>query len=191
MRSSGKLFITIGSLGLLCLMLPGSLRADNFTFSFTNTDGNVSGTVTGEIIGLTNGTGAASEVIITSYPSFFAADPDLASPLTVVAANSFTEVGGSITAYNYNVSSADGDTLFALISTGIPKTAGDTGGLVTDYTGPMEDVFASTVTFTATPEPSTVSLMLIGVGMLGLVTRKRIANLLRPDPGTHGSLSPH
>jgi hypothetical protein len=46
-------------------------NADNFTFSFTGTigiNGNVPGTVTGEIVGLPhNGIGPASQVIITSY----------------------------------------------------------------------------------------------------------------------------
>jgi hypothetical protein len=41
-----------------------------------------------------------------------------------------------------------------------------------------------------TPEPSTAILYLTGIGLM-ILTRKRIANLLRPAPGTHGSLSPH
>ena len=43
---------------------------------------------------------------------------------------------------------------------------------------------------TQTPEPSTAILWLTGIGLM-ILTRKRIANLLRLDTATHGSLSPH
>jgi hypothetical protein len=46
-------------------------RADLiFDFSFSNTTGNVAGTVTGEILGLTDNTAleAATDIVITSYP---------------------------------------------------------------------------------------------------------------------------
>ena len=40
----------------------------DFTFSFTDTTGGVSGTVTGEILGLSdNSTGAATDVLIESH----------------------------------------------------------------------------------------------------------------------------
>jgi hypothetical protein len=41
-----------------------------------------------------------------------------------------------------------------------------------------------------TPKPSTAILWLTGIGLM-ILTRKRIANLLRLDTATHGSLSPH
>ncbi len=75
--------------------------ADNFYFSFTNTTGVVSGTVTGEIVGLTNNaTGPATQVIITSYPPGLS--PFETAPFDVLGwdfllGNQFTEVNGSIT----------------------------------------------------------------------------------------------
>lgn len=41
-----------------------------------------------------------------------------------------------------------------------------------------------------TPEPGTAVLWLTGIGLM-VLTRKRIAHLLRRDTGTHRSLSPH
>jgi hypothetical protein len=54
------------------VLAAGPASADDFSFSFTNDIGNVAGTVTGEILGLTdNSTGAATDVIIESFPSAF------------------------------------------------------------------------------------------------------------------------
>lgn len=115
------------AVAVVALVGPGPVRADDFSFSFTNTDGNLPGTVTGEILGLTNNaTTTDAEVILTSYPSFFDGDPDFASPLPVLV-DSFTEMGGVITAYAYEAEAAD--TLLGLISTGISKTSDDHGGL--------------------------------------------------------------
>ena len=59
---------------LSVVVLSASLAAQgqivNFDFSFQNTIGTVSGTVTGEILGLTdNSTGPATEVLITGFPA--------------------------------------------------------------------------------------------------------------------------
>ena len=89
-----------------------SAMADDFTFSFTNNVGTVSGTVTGEIIGLTNNaTGAASQVIITSVPSGlspFEGTPFDATTWDTQTTNSFTETNGVITAANFNPSDVAG-----------------------------------------------------------------------------------
>ena len=78
--------------------------ADNFRFSFTNdiTNGNVPGTVFGEIRGLTNNTtGPATEVIITSFPaglnSVLGSGPINATLWDQQYQNSFTETGGVVT----------------------------------------------------------------------------------------------
>jgi hypothetical protein len=101
-----KFVFSIGLLSLLCLMLPGVSRADDFTFSFTNTDGNVSGVVTGEILGLTdNTTGPAAQVLIESYPAAIASiigpGPINAMQLADQLVNSFTEAGGVVTAASF------------------------------------------------------------------------------------------
>jgi hypothetical protein len=79
-------------------------RADDFSFSFTNTiSGNVSGTVTGIIRGLTNNTtGPATQVIITSFPaglsSVLGPAPINAMLWDQQIQNSFTETNGVVTA---------------------------------------------------------------------------------------------
>jgi hypothetical protein len=75
----------------------------NFDFSFTNTTGNVDGTVTGEIFGLTdNAVSSASKIIITSAPDqlqFLGTGP---FPITVMPEpgykHSFTVEGGDVVA---------------------------------------------------------------------------------------------
>jgi len=47
-----------------------------------------------------------------------------------------------------------------------------------------------TLTATITPEPGTATLFLTGI-VLMILSRKRLAQLLRLNSGTHGSLSPH
>jgi hypothetical protein len=47
-----------------------------------------------------------------------------------------------------------------------------------------------TVSFVVTPEPGTAVLWITGIVLI-IVTRKRIAHLLRLDTGTQRSLSPH
>jgi hypothetical protein len=91
----------------LLATVPGAqlARADNFSFSFTNAfsgPGYVSGTVTGEIIGLTNNsTGPAAQVIITSFPaglnSVLGSGPINAMLWAHVYQNSFTETNGMVT----------------------------------------------------------------------------------------------
>jgi hypothetical protein len=81
-----------------------SAKADDFSFSFTNTAGSgVPGTVTGEILGLTNNaTGPAAEVLITSFPagldSIVGSGPINAMLWNFQEENSFTESGGEVTA---------------------------------------------------------------------------------------------
>jgi hypothetical protein len=87
------------------LITAGSLFAAgplDFDFSFTNTIGDVSGTVSGEIIGLTdNSTGSASEVVIDSFPSgldsIFGSNP-IATSWDQQDENTFTVSGGQVVA---------------------------------------------------------------------------------------------
>jgi hypothetical protein len=68
--------------------------ADNFTFSFTDP----TGTVTGEIFGLhNNATSSATEVLITSYPASLGSIKDLiATDWDAQVDNDFTETNGAI-----------------------------------------------------------------------------------------------
>jgi hypothetical protein len=105
--------MTILGAGLIGLMHPTASHAGplDFMFSFSNTVGNVNGTVTGEIFGLTNNTAnqAASNVVVDSAPALLGL-PAFPSPLPIftdVTANSFTVLNGAIT----DASFASGDPL--------------------------------------------------------------------------------
>ena len=64
-------FLTLALVLLTCIPAVDAATV-NFIFSFTNSTGNVAGTVTGEILGLlNNSTCPATHVIIDSYPGAF------------------------------------------------------------------------------------------------------------------------
>jgi len=149
-------------------------RADDFSFSFTNTTGNVVGTVTGEILGLTdNSTGPAADVIIESYPSALNADLftsytapiDLFAggwPLTT-ASDTFTESAGEITAADFGVD--DGDFDFVTLGTGCNIVSSFCGNGFGNWEG--SNFIGGTITYaplgSSTPEPSTLGLALAGI----------------------------
>jgi hypothetical protein len=187
MKMSAKFVIPIGLVGLLCLMLPGSLRADNFTFSFTNTIGNVSGTVSVEIMGLTNNaTGPASQVILLGYPASL--DPQVAAAGTNVTnwgfqiANLFTETSGVLVGEDFVASNIAGGTVEALLLDNItpPPVSSPLNPSPIDFLGygplfapanPLPFVKAvetvPPIAGATTPEPT--SKLLFVTGLLGLV----------------------
>jgi hypothetical protein len=154
--------------------------ADNFTLSFTNTDGNVPGTVTVLISGLTNNsTGAASSVTIESYPSAlnpYAADPgNIATNWTYQDDNVFTETNGKLTSYYFDASTfvSGGLVLNLSIDTRIyaPYNFFGYGNLESNdsvYIGAVE-------TPSAVPEPATAWFVLGGLGVLAALKRRRTA----------------
>jgi hypothetical protein len=86
-----------------------------FDFSFTNTAGTLPGTVTGQILGLTNNnTGPATHVLIDTFPSEFEIQL-ISSPVDVTAwtlkANSFTVTNGQVTAADFNAQFGDFSTM--------------------------------------------------------------------------------
>jgi len=174
--------LSLMAAALAVLVMASPVHADDFSFSFTNTVGNVSGTVTGEILGLTDGTtGPAAEVILESYPA--ALFPDVVANGNIMTneatwgapdANFFTESGGTITGGNFVVGVAA--TGFAV---GFELDNGGESGLedVNFATGIDSEIeIASGIAglnitpLSSVPEPS--SLLLLGVGLVALTVLK-------------------
>jgi hypothetical protein len=193
MNLRAKSALSIGVLSLLCFMLPSSLRADDFTFSFTG-ENNVTftdETISGEILGLTNNTtGPATEVIITSITGGFGGGDSnllanqMTSPYWHPEYNDFTEVDGVVTS-EYYLSYIDDGYIEVGFGLGINPN-NDSPGTAAAISAPTldEEAVVGSATFApmgtvSTPEPGSGGLMLIGIGSLGLmmVTRGRIGLL--------------
>jgi hypothetical protein len=93
---------------LMFAAMTGQVRASLvFDFSINNTIGSVSGTVTGEILGLVDNTPnqQAAHVLIETFPSQFDIQL-LSSPVDATAwtikTNSFTVLNGQVTAADFN-----------------------------------------------------------------------------------------
>ncbi|MFZ0334994.1 MAG: PEP-CTERM sorting domain-containing protein [Candidatus Acidiferrales bacterium] len=187
MKLHAKFVFSIGLLGLLCLLLPGSLRADDVTISFTNTIGGVSGTVTVEAEGLTAGTAsAATSVILLSYPS--ALDPEIAYAGTNLTAWAYQDVNqftlnssGQLVSEEFDVAAFNevgSVDIFILDSITPPIPPEPLTPSPIDFlgygpyegyvgSGPYPNAVATVPsTSTTTPEPS--SLFLLGTGLLSL-----------------------
>ena len=96
--------------GLALASTPG--HALSFDFSFSNTVGEIRGTVTGEFDGLQdNATGPATAVFINSAPAFFNLTTPFSVPITGL--NSFTVTSGMIVDTNPAVPFFESDFFFA------------------------------------------------------------------------------
>lgn len=166
------------------LLAAASAKADSFSFSFTG-GGNVPGTVTGEILGLVNNaTGAASKVVITSYPAAMDASDLGPAPIDVTAwsnifFNSFTETNGEITSAIFQAKAPNGENGYRLLD----LTPSDGIQLQTLNASLTENLYVIAGTNLAddhfkpltaqTPEPGTLSIFLLGVLWLsGMLARK-------------------
>ena len=186
-------FSVIGSMAAVLTVLmfsSTSARADNFTFSFSNTVGNVSGTVTGEIFGLTNNaTGPASEVLITSFPagldSVLGSAPIDVSLWTSQVADSFTETNGMVTGGGFEAQDTiGGQTVGAqlFVDQGMTINFLNVDGSDTHYVwnnnGPGGVTFDPASTSAATPEPSSLILLATGLAGAAGTLRRRFASRL-------------
>jgi hypothetical protein len=174
-----KQILTLLGAGLIGLMHPMAAQATllDFTFSFTGTvpPGNIAGTVTGEIFGLTEGaTSAATNVIVTSFPAGLGLPLPPLTFFSNPSVNSFTvSAMGQITAATYEAGGAISDFLelnlpaspteflsfLENIKVGIPVIVGNQVG---------ESLAGVTFTPAPIPEPSSVTLLGIGLGVAAL-----------------------
>ena len=171
-------------------------KADNFNFSFTGS----LGTVTGEIIGLTNNTtGPAPEVLIFTYPA--ALDPfDTNLNVTtwaVQVSNQFSESGGVITGIDMLafdgagcsetsnggfVNCVDGFVLYGgdlapLVCGGASSGTGSDATSDCNISVPFNGSLAAfNITPAAVPEPNALVLLSTVLLAVALVARKRIAH---------------
>ena len=194
MRS--KSVFLIGFLGLLCLMLPASVRADLVGTTVTgsldfDSDGlNFYNPAMGFVpAGFQNSAGAqnSNTVVIVGGNEFGFSDR-LNTDLTSFSSTGFTFTDTAITAgANLNIILTMTDPAFtgvSLISTTFPGlTFAISGDQITvDIPGlnaSAGEVFTASFNVTSTspvPEPSTYGLMLIGFGFLGfmIAMRKRL-----------------
>jgi hypothetical protein len=194
----------LGLMAIIALLglFPSAGHAMNFGFSFTgscNVGPGCTATVTGEIDGLTNGTSAASAVIIDSISN---AAFTLPSPLPfnttncgsdcLLSDNTFTVTGGLLTAEDYDASSDpiitgsppfEGLWNLALGAFGPNEMSLSNGTTPFDCKQPCADfqdniLSQSGATFTplsvgATPIPATLPLFVTGLGVMGLLGWRR------------------
>ena len=177
--------ISLG-LALTLGMLAGSANALTFDFSFSNNPawGNIAGTVTGEIVGLTdNATSAASAVYIDTYPTGLNQFGTYSAPFDVLAwtgsvgENSFTVANGVITGGHFDIYSANGINDQLYINSTCCGGAGtnflDIGSNDSQYVWNDSGMGAGGVTFSAAAVPEPTSLALLGMGVVGVIVSRR------------------
>jgi PEP-CTERM motif len=163
--------------GCLALAASGQAQALDFTFNVTNTLGNVSGSYSGIVYGLTdNATGPATDVVITSFPGSLnsvagSAPIDFFGSSWTVRDNSFTVADGQITAGGFNSVYKLGEG-YAYLDLGSDDNALELdnnyyNAYIYTSSGIAPDHFNSY----ATPEPTTLALA--GLGGAALLLRKR------------------
>jgi hypothetical protein len=194
------------ALAIAGIALVAPARADDFTFSFTNTNpGYTSGTVTGILYGLTdNGSpGPATDVLITSYPAATCNGSSCGLPNDTsafgwsISTNDFTETSGSIQSGFFqaqwqsppfstnpadaplvlNTASDQGAFGIYLVG-GINPEVVEIQGPITfsPYTPPVTPPVNPPVS--STPEPGTVGLVLSGMILLASMLRRQAAAAL-------------
>ena len=194
MNLRAKFVFSIGFLGLLCIVLPGSARADLVGTTVTGSldfdaDGlNFYNPAMGFVpAGFQNSAGAqnSNTVVIVGGNEFGFTDPGNNTDVTSFSSTGFTFTDTSITAGpNLNIILTLTDPAFAgvsLISSTFPGLTFSISGdqITVDIPGlnaSAVEVFTASFNVTSTsavPEPSTYGLMLIECGFLGLMMAMR------------------
>jgi len=174
--------------GLALLAMATPALAVDIQFSFTNTIGDVPGTVTGEIDGLVdNSTSAATAIWVNSYPaglnSVFPAGPINVLLWTggVLNNNAFTLTNGALTGVDFFITSNDAHGFNQLYLNS--SCCGGSGtnflnidgqdGLYVWSNGPLNGRDGLTTGTSPAPEPASWAMMLGGFGLIGGALRSR------------------
>jgi hypothetical protein len=168
-----QIFLILGA-GLIGMMHPAAVQADplDFTFSFSNVNGSVPGTVTGEIFGLTdNASGPASMVELLTYPMNLEPPDPPQFMDTDVTQNFFTVTDEEITLAEY---AASDDSELLLLNINIDHRnflSNLVSFLVLSNSNGFDGV---TYTLATTiPEPASVTLLATALALLWPLRRRR------------------
>jgi PEP-CTERM motif-containing protein len=183
--------LVAGILMTAAVVAPQNANALAFFFSFTNDVGNVSGTVTGEVFGLTNNsTSSATLVELLSWPSGLVPSANQSfyvPPINVTSwatqdINTFTVLDGQVTSGSFHAdnsnSVSDLDRLYLNAGT---CTSGPSCSFLSlgsndgQYVWHGVDGTTFTTAISAVPEPSTWAMLLIGFAGVGFMAYRRKA----------------
>jgi PEP-CTERM motif len=197
------LVVPAGLLAAAVALFAQPARADLvFTFSFVVTAGDAaSGTVTGEIFGLTdNATSAATDVVITSMPDgapgYAPALPiDIFASSPSVNSNVFTVSDEEITSGEFFASfgPGDNDQLQLEPGTGAQGFPGALSFQDPDNMMNMWDVYddnTAAVSYSVTPAPEPSSIAVFGIGLFGLPLARRLRSAVRVRIAAHSAFDP-
>ena len=182
---------TIIRLGLLCFLAIASSTANAgliFSFSFSNTIGNVPGTVEGRIFGLMDNANnqAAASVIIDSYPAALGLfNPIDATLWNSPVINSFDVLNGAIVpqlgdgfaAQNIGANfytlllgeaASYTDALGTVTNNALGSSAGTSGNF--DF---ANGIVYTNITDSEVPSPATIALFGLGLAGIGWTRRKK------------------
>lgn len=148
-------------------------------FSFSNVDGSVPGTVTGQIFGLVDNAAnqTATSVIITSFPAGLNGQLDEGSDAvlwTDLRSNTFTIVNGVVTEFNFVSVTTNGDgfrDFLCLANVANDCSASNTVaglGLSNPDPNSVVNFSANAVTFDVAPVPLPPAVLLLGTALFGL-----------------------
>jgi len=167
-----KRMILLLATGLISSMqsAPSHATPLDFMFSFTGTvpPGSVAGTVTGEIFGLTEGaTSGATNVVVDSYPAALQPPNPPQTVFSFISENTFTvNSTGEITSANFVAENTD-ESLVLRLGFNAENGIGANGATVINDDG-FGGVNYTLITPTATPEPSTGTILGTGLGFAAL-----------------------